>query len=332
MRSAAKEARQAAQHSGQKRQPQRESGHRPVHLHRIDKRQARGQKITAQSHQRRRRAHAQQSAGKTQQRTFQQHLAQQPFGGRAQRQPYRNLPLIAHRSHQQQARQIRAGDQQHHRHRHQQDAQQRLRIPHGHPAQRSHHRAELKGGKIRGKTAHIRLRHSLGVGVRLLQAHPRFQPPHHGESPVACCVRAPLLRGEAHGNPQHAAAEDPLRDGEIETSRHHSDHGIRLAVQQNLFAEDIFVAAKLVLPEDVAQQHHRHILIVFLLGEDPPDYRRNTQGGKGSWRHPRGLQTRRPPVSGKLQIFLGISPHRRERVGFLRVTNNFRRRNRPIGG
>ena len=41
------------------------------------------------------------------------------------------------------------------------------------------------------------------------------------------------------------------------TFRHHADYDVSLVVEQNLFADDAWIAAETFLPEAVAEQGHR---------------------------------------------------------------------------
>ena len=69
---------------------------------------------------------------------------------------------------------------------------------------------------------------------------------------------------------------------ELEVARHHANHDIRLAVEQELASEHVRIAVQAVLPERVTDHRYLFFLIIFLLGKEPAHQRPELQ----SWKHP----------------------------------------------
>ena len=89
--------------------------------------------------------------------------------------------------------------------------------------------------------------------------------------------------------------------GKLKISRHHADHHVRLAIQQNLLSQHLLVAMEAALPRAVAQHHHLLMLVVLLLGVEASEERRHLECLEDPRAHPCGIHSRRLAHPGKLK-------------------------------
>ena len=99
----------------------------------------------------------------------------------------------------------------------------------------------------------ILLRHllinRLQFRIRLRDRHAAREPPDSGQ--VVVVVAGELLRREGDRCPQFRGV-----GGDVEGGRHHADDGVRDAVQTNLPAEDPGIGAETSRPQPVAEHGH----------------------------------------------------------------------------
>ena len=93
----------------------------------------------------------------------------------------------------------------------------------------------------------------------------------------------------------------PRAEGKLEFARHHADHGVRLAIEQDLAPQYVCIAVETALPHAIAQ--HRHLLgfFIFALRERAPQQRLHSQRGKDLAAHPRRIHRRRIARAGQFK-------------------------------
>jgi hypothetical protein len=94
---------------------------------------------------------------------------------------------------------------------------------------------------------------------------------------------------------------------ELEVARHDADDDIRLAVEQDLVAEDAGIAMEAALPHVIADDRDGCVSIVLLLHEDSAHRRRDSERGEDACRHPRGVHHYRLAAAGKLVATSGVA-------------------------
>ena len=106
----------------------------------------------------------------------------------------------------------------------------------------------------------------LGNGVkfcaRLLQAHSGLEPADHSD------YRELGRPGVAQGKRHPKVIVQPKQIGDDEIGWEHSHNGISLAIQGHALAYHGRIAAKISLPQSVAQDHYRRSTWAVLLGKE----------------------------------------------------------------
>ena len=90
----------------------------------------------------------------------------------------------------------------------------------------------------------------------------------------------------------------PRVQGKLEIPRHHADHGIRLAIENDLAPQNVRIAVEAVPPHAITEHRHLLVFFVFLLRKRAPQQRRHSQRGKDLAAHPRRIHRRRIAGAG----------------------------------
>jgi hypothetical protein len=80
----------------------------------------------------------------------------------------------------------------------------------------------------------------LSIVLGLLRTPAWLEPSYHLIAPVRSGSRGKLPRLKAHRHPQLRAIQLPGYKRKFEVARHHPNHDIRLPIQQNLLAQNVF--------------------------------------------------------------------------------------------
>ena len=177
--------------------------------------------------------------------------------GAAERHASGDLARAAGGAGQHQARQVGAHDEQHQADRAPQDEQRRALFLDQAALERLD--PEAGGGPAAGRAARglpRRARDRRHLGLRLLPGDPR---PHAGEHGVVLALTLAGGRG-AHRGP------DLGRCGRPEPFRHHADHRVRLAAEQDRAAQDARVRPEGAAPQAVGEHGERGAARHVLLG------------------------------------------------------------------
>ena len=78
-------------------------------------------------------------------------------------------------------------------------------------------------------------------------------------------------------------------EGKLEVARHDADDDVRLAIEQDLLAEDAGFAMEAALPGVIAEDGDLLVLIVLLLREDAAQQWLNGERCEDARRQPRGV-------------------------------------------
>ena len=219
--------------------------------------------------------HSGRAAGGGEERTLRQELAHDPPARGSQRQPDRDLLLSRARANDQQAREIGAGDEQHHAHRRHQNLKRQRELPAelvqslraGIELERHRRtrRQRLRGGELRPSDAQRR--------PRLLARHARREPPDQVE-PSSVRRHLHRLRGERRRDVDVASRLCPE-----ELRRRDADDRERAPLHLEQTSDDVRVAGEPPLP--VAMADHRDGFAI-LFGERPSEHRAERRAPRGS--------------------------------------------------
>src|SRR5262249_44795426 len=105
--------------------------------------------------------------------------------------------------------------------------------------------------------------------------------------------RRKFLRRQAERKPKLALVRMPGIERKLEIARHHTDHGVRLAVEKDLVPQHVRIAVETVLPHAIAQHRHLLAFVIFLLRKCAPHQWWYSKGGKNLSAHPRPIHRRR---------------------------------------
>ena len=199
----------------------------------------------------------------------------------ADRHSDRHLTPPRHRASEQQARNVRARDQEHQDHcrREQPEHRPRPRADAGAITERHGGRAQVtvrfRVHRRQPPADYIERRGRVRDGRAILHAPHHAQPPRipdveHAGAPQAPPDRAGRRRAhfllQRHGDPKfrHGAEDRPR-----ESARRDADHPVRVAVQRDRAADGAGVAAEAALPQPVRQHRHagRRANAVLVRGE-----------------------------------------------------------------
>ncbi len=188
-------------------------------------------------------------AGDRQRQRFDDELLEHAAAAGAERRTNRQLLAPAERSGEQQVADVGARDQQHEDDRAQQHAQRRSHLADDQLLQRND-----------GRTPAGVLLRILTLQLQRDVRHLRFRPRevdtgfHAGDHRIVVVVaHRPIgvLEGDRH--PQIAVGDAPGRHRK--GGRHHTDDGVRLAVERERAADGVGRAAEMALPESGAEHH-----------------------------------------------------------------------------
>src|SRR6266568_4815827 len=93
----------------------------------------------------------------------------------------------------------------------------------------------------------------------------------------------------------------PRVEWKFEIAWHHADHGVRLAVEEDLAPQYVRIAVEAALPHAIAQHRHLLLFVIFVLRERAPQQRWHSQRGKYLAAHPRPIHRRRIARAGKFK-------------------------------
>src|ERR1700733_14687250 len=108
----------------------------------------------------------------------------------------------------------------------------------------------------RWKAAHDLTRCSNRILLRLFGSYARLQTSHQVVAPP-CCTSGDFCWCEAHRNPKLSVVQLDGNQREREVSRHYANDFVGFAVEQNLLAENAFIAVEAAMPDAVAENRDR---------------------------------------------------------------------------
>src|SRR5579859_3410192 len=253
------------------RQPHRSQQHRNVHSNRSlirnrVRRHNTQNRIQPNPRQRQRNRHCRHR----QHQRFSQRRASQTHPRSPNRRPHRNLMLPAHRSRQQQTRNIHAGNQQEREHRSQNQIK-RTRQP-----RLEHH---IKGHDAHPQILRICMRSAVAdvredrsqISARLGLRHPRLQSSNQRKRSLP--LHRLRCRHRGHVNRQIDIPTPPQK-----SRRHHPDNRSRPPIERKHPPQHMRVAAKVRLPIAITQQRNlRRTRMHIARHRRPPKYRVHPQ-------------------------------------------------------
>jgi hypothetical protein len=207
------------------------------------------------------------AAHRRQQDALGQQLANDPAAAGADRRTNRDLAPAHGRAHEQQVRDVRAGDQQDEDDRAQQHPQRRSHVADDHLLHRLDAEAALAAERVRKRLAELGgglLQLRVGGGERdawLQAAGGEKEVPLHD-----------TVRIDLKGQPDVGRAGLRLDGFRVERAQH-ADHFVRLAVQRQLAADDGGIGAKAPPPEPVTQHGNTPAVRQILGGSKGPPCR-----------------------------------------------------------
>jgi hypothetical protein len=193
-------------------------------------------------------AEAERAAARRDDERLDEQLAEEPRPARAERGADAHLAGALERPREHQVGDVRAGDQEHQRHRGQKQHERPARPADEPVVERTQPRAHLRVG-LRVHLLQV-ARHPDQILARLRQRHPGLETRDGAE--VVGTPHFPHLR-EVH-RPRHP--EVGLRAVEREVRRHDADDLEIEAVQRQRAIDDVRVGAELTAPESIAQHEH----------------------------------------------------------------------------
>jgi hypothetical protein len=207
----------------------------------------------------------------------------------AQRRADRDLPPPSGCARQQQARNIRAADQQH-------DGDAAGKHAHGEIElaekllANTHHRGAQPVVGVGMLNAQLR-RDGRHIPLRIGKVNARPQPREHTQ--IVGRATRPIRRRERHWKPDIAAA------GENESGRHHADGAIFDAVEQEVASHHAGIGAVAFRPQAVAKQHYfRAARLIFLRRDAAAQHRRHAQQRQQVRGDQRDFHLLRLPIAG----------------------------------
>ena len=239
---------------------------------------------------------AERRAQQAEEHALRQQLAHQPRSTGAERRPDGHLPLPAGRPREQQVGDVGARNQEH-----------------------QHHGAHHRGGRDLERQRHQFVAQRSGpcapaivVAIGACELAGDFGQLTAGRRD-RCVRRQTATRGQralaTGGGVFERHHRDPeLRDlRKLKTGRHHPNHGVGRAVDDQHAADDRLVGGVAALPEAVAQHHDRRRPgPIVVRCELPADHRMHTEQRKEVPRHRRSLEPLGFDAFGNRQASVGI--------------------------
>jgi hypothetical protein len=243
-------------HAGEERNPERESEHRRIEPHFVEPRDGLRRKRDQGIDAPRRQEHAQNAPAQRQQHRLGQELPHHARPPASQRRADGQLALPGRAAREEHARDIGAGDEEHHDHRAEQRLEDRLdgsdqvveerRRPQGHA---------LVLCKPRRDDAAFPFEIAIGLGEGCARLEPA-----DGDRPMRVAFVEVLLRvREGHQRLRSVQERQPER------RRHHADDRVHPPVERDALAEDVRVPAEVALPEAVRDDRRMGSAVVVLL-------------------------------------------------------------------
>src|SRR5277367_3993807 len=240
----------------------------------------------------------QQSAGDAEHQDLDQGLAQNRRFAGAQREAYGYLPAAAYDTHQQEPGKIGAGNKEHHDDCKEEHSNKRPSLGYRGLIERLDKRMNATAAERLGKAAHDLLRRGSSILLGLHGGHTGLQPPDQVVAPVSCTLYQFGL-GEAHGHPKLTAVQLAGHKGKLEFARHHADDLVRLAVEENLLAQDMNVAMETAAPRLVAENCQLLAALILLLSKGAAHQRRNAEHRKDTCGESCGVDLSRGALAGE---------------------------------
>ncbi len=287
--------RQPKNDPGCDRNRQREQHHRPVNRQVVEPRQALRNQPQQKSFHAEQNHQPRHSPQQRKQQALSQQLPHQPFACRSQRLTHRHLPRSRAGPCQQQIRHIHAADQQHQRHRAQQQDQRLPNVAYHVFLQRyQSHRPPAVGWIIVRKLLPQRSHPRVQLALRRCHRDPRLQAPDRFQGRPQTAVRGrSRIRRKTRRRPHFGV---PLAHGSprvAKTRRHHPDDPVQIVVPAQTSSHYVRIAPVSPLPQPVTDHRlQREPRSLILRIERVPQLRLHTQHRKIRRRHPLILSPR----------------------------------------
>ena len=246
-----------------------------------------------------------------QEQVLRQQLGEDPPAARAERRADGHLPHAGGAPREEQARHVRAGDEEHEAHGAEKDQEGRAHLARDLGVQGNDPDAPARvairelGGEGRSDRRHFRLRRRGRLA--------RLQPGDR-RGVAAALLRAFL--GEHHGRPEvrGLSGERSRLQEEAETRRHDADDRDGTAVDLDGPPDDGRIAAEAALPEAVAEDHDLIVPVGTFVGrEGAAEHRRDAEGREEARHDELRDELLRPAVAGEVDPVVVETGHRRER-------------------
>ncbi len=253
-----------------------------------------------------------------------QQLADQAPVPGAKRAPQRELAMAAFGAREDQARDVRAGDQQQKRHRAGEQPDRRPHRPEDLLVEPDRERGELHGGRIQA-LARPGGGERRQLGARARRRFARAQE-RCAEQPVIAARLRDLLDVECERQPELCRLRRilPVVGRQPESRRHDRDDGPRGAVDLNGAVQDAWITGIPRLPQPVAQNGDVVMARpVFERGERPTEKRRRAEDIEGVGRDRTGADTNGIAVAGQVGGARIPQAHARKRSDVPRVVEPF---------
>ena len=233
----------AAERTAQHRDGHCEQQHHPIDADVVDTWQLRRRDRAQQPNGRLREQHTEQAARERQHHALRQQRAGDPAAAGAECGTHGELLMAPFRAHQEQVRDVAAGDQQHDADGCQQNPENLSDVADHVGRERAHVRPQLQS-RERGRQERD---HARDIGVRLGERDARFHP-RERLKPEADAARRVHIQG-------HRQHDRRARPKELERRGQHADDFNRPAVDDQLLADDVVRAPETALPVAMGQHH-----------------------------------------------------------------------------
>ena len=260
--------RDATEHAGNDGQREREGGDHPVEADAADQGQRLRQKAAAKFEHDGGEDEAEDAAAHAEDETLEQRLAEERACAGTEREPDRNFAAAADGADEKKSGQVGAGDEQHDRDGKEEGADERTGLRDGVLMQPVNNGCDLQAGHEGRVVTHRLPGDAIGVLASLFGGDARLEAADHAVAPVGLRAAVELFRAQAHRDPQLAAVEMAGDERKFEIARHDADHDVRLAVEEDLLAEDARVAVEAALPGGVAENGDLLALRILVGGVD----------------------------------------------------------------
>ena len=240
-------------------------------------------------------------------------LPQDPRPAGAERRAQRELLPPPGEPGEDQVAHVRAGDEQHQRHRGKKEHQRGLQMAHEVLPERHHVDADaLVRVGVRGLE---RPRDRVHLGACLGEADTGAKTPDH-RGGVHVARQEQLVIVLADG--QEDVVEETSNHADADVRRHDADHGVRLAVERDWLADDARVGGEAAAPQALTEQHDlRPAGLVLPRLERPSEQRLHPEDQEVTGRHTSADQTFRLRLPGEREHLQmpGRDPVERPRAG-----------------